>query len=118
MIMNAVRQCLVILWVCCPAVLAQNQTPITPIGQPLVHPEPVHGIALSPNGKWAATGTSDNKLRLWDAATGKPHGPPLEHDGAVYPVAFSPDSQTVVAGGDKGAKLWDVATGKQLLAFP
>src|SRR4051794_26042371 len=87
---------------------------ITPLGPALMHPEPVHGVALSADGKWAATGCADHMLRLWDTATGQLHGQPLEHEGGVYPVAFSPDSTMVVGGSEKGAKLWEVASGKLL----
>jgi len=91
---------------------------VTPLGPALVHPDAVHGVALSADGKWAATGCSDHMLRLWDTATGQLHGQPLEHDGGVYPIAFSPDSTMVVAGSEKGAKLWEVASGKLLATFP
>jgi WD40 repeat protein len=36
----------------------------------------------------------------------------------VYPVGFSPDSKTVAGGTEKGAKLWEVKTGKELAEFP
>src|SRR5439155_24588669 len=68
--------------------------------------------------KWAATGAADNQLRLWNAATGKLHGQPLEHDGGVYPIAFSPDSTLVLAGSQNGAKLWNVARGMLVATFP
>jgi WD40 repeat protein len=91
---------------------------IRPLGEAMVHPAEVHGIALSSDGKWAATGASDNNLRIWNTTTGTLHRQPREHDGAVYPVAFSPDSRLVVAGTQGGAKLWDVASGTLLATFP
>ncbi|MEQ1652374.1 MAG: hypothetical protein ABL897_07795, partial [Hyphomicrobium sp.] len=91
---------------------------ITPLCPALMHPDAVHGVALSADGKWAATGCTDHMLRLWDTTTGTLHGQPLEHDGGVYPIAFSPDSTMVVAGSEKGAKLWEVASGKPLATFP
>jgi len=40
------------------------------------------------------------------------------HKAGVSSVAFSPDSQRVVAGsGDQSVKIWDAATGKELLVL-
>ena len=36
--------------------------------------------------------------RLWDAASGKPIGPPLEHQSGVTSVALSPDGKTAATG--------------------
>ncbi|KAG1867062.1 WD40-repeat-containing domain protein, partial [Suillus tomentosus] len=63
-----------------------------------------------------ASGSSDNTVRLWDAATGEPVGEPLEgHTDWVWSVSFSPDGTRIVSGsGDKTVRLWDVATGQPL----
>src|SRR6188474_2179851 len=84
--------------ICLVAPLLADDGPgaIAPLVPPLVHPDAVHGVALSADGKWAATGCSDHFLRIWEVATGRLHGEPLTHDGGVYPIAFSPDSATVV----------------------
>src|SRR5947209_911546 len=110
--------CLLLVWLFGKALPAQEPAAIVALGDALVHPAEVHGIALSPDGKWAATGATDKKLRLWNTETGKLHGEPLEHEGPVYPVAFSADSKTVVGGSDRGAKLWEVESGRPLATFP
>jgi hypothetical protein len=61
------------------------------------------------------TGTNTGTTRCWDAATGKPLGPPLRHGDAVSALALSPDCRTLLTGTDKGtARLQDVPTGKLL----
>ena len=42
----------------------------------------VWSVAFSPDGKTILTGSFDKTARLWDAATGRPLGQPMEHSGA------------------------------------
>ena len=64
---------------------------------------------------WRDRGNADNMARLWDAATGQPIGPPLMHQGHVYPAAFSPDGKIILTLSDDGtARLWDAATGQPI----
>jgi RNA polymerase sigma factor (sigma-70 family) len=126
-------------------------------------------VAVSPDGRILAAKSSDNAVRLFDAASGKklrqlplpkndsahtitgllmfaPDGKSLavttvgetihlvdvdngtllrsfKHKETLYAIAFSPDGTLLVAGGydrDKSgyfARLWDVATGKELRRF-
>jgi WD40 repeat protein/tRNA A-37 threonylcarbamoyl transferase component Bud32 len=88
----------------------------------------VHGkddlwsVAVSRDGKTLVTG-GESRAQLWERATGKPVGRPLEHphlpSEAALPfhmiiaVAFSPDGKAVLTGSrDNTARLWDLATGE------
>jgi WD40 repeat protein/tetratricopeptide (TPR) repeat protein len=74
-------------------------------------------MAFSPDGRMILTGSlsaAHKTARLWDAATGRPLGEPLQHAGSVYAVAFSPDGRTFFTGGDHGVQAWDAATLRRL----
>ncbi|MEI7870004.1 MAG: WD40 repeat domain-containing protein [Candidatus Methylumidiphilus sp.] len=63
------------------------------------HEQGVETLALSPDGKWLATGGFDSLLVLWDLHhNGKPLLLP-KHDGPIWTVAFSPDSTKLASGG-------------------
>jgi WD40 repeat protein len=68
-------------------------------------------VAFSPQSKVVATGGEDTMVRLWNVATQRQIGAPLNgHDGEINAVAFSPDGKTLASGGADGtARLWDVS---------
>jgi hypothetical protein len=75
----------------------------------------VYSVAFSPDGKLVASGSDDETVRLWDAATGALLQTLKGHSSRVYSVAFSPDGKLVASGSsDKTVRLWDAATGAPL----
>jgi len=66
----------------------------------------VTSVAFSPDGKQVVSGSYDQTVRLWDAATGAPLQTLEGHTDWVTSVAFSPDSKQVVSGSyDKTVRL-------------
>jgi DNA-binding beta-propeller fold protein YncE len=79
------------------------------------HTGSVRSVSFSPDGRRIVSGSMDNTLRLWDAATGKPIGSPLQGHTEPVSVAFSPDGRRIVSGSmDNTLRLWDAVTGKPI----
>jgi predicted NACHT family NTPase len=64
-------------------------------------------VVFSPDGQTVASGSADNTVRLWDAATGELVETLDTHSASVNTVAFSPDGTILAAGSnDNTIKLW------------
>ena len=82
------------------------------------HAESLYACAISPDGKWIASGGYDQQIKLWDAATGQELRTFVGHNGAIYGLAFSPSGKLLAsASADRTVKLWDVASGARLDTF-
>src|SRR5262245_30566932 len=96
-------------------------------------------VAFSPDGTLLASGGGDNQIRLFDPKSGKvirvlhghdPRNYEAKHEegkaddvlvqsvgqGCVTALAFTPDGKHLASGGwDDSIRIWDVATGEQVL---
>jgi WD40 repeat protein len=79
------------------------------------HTDAAYALAVSPDGKWIATGAYDQKIRLWDTATGKEIALLKGHNGAVNGLSFRPDGKVLAsASADRTVKLWSIPNGQRL----
>jgi WD40 repeat protein len=69
----------------------------------------VEAVDFSSDGARLATG-GYARLTIWDAATGKPIGEPLQPGSTPSDVAFSPDGAKLAVGStSKALQVWDIA---------
>jgi WD40 repeat protein len=97
------------------------------------HRDAVFVMALSKDGKFLASGSSDKSVKLWEVATGKvvrdfpnadlkpvfPDEPAPTHPGWIHGVRFTPDGQFLVTAGaapryKSYIAVWNVADGKRV----
>ncbi|NCR26553.1 MAG: protein kinase [Microcystis aeruginosa LE13-04] len=103
-------------------VVTQKQPPVMPKINPSVspldktltgHSDCLDSVAYSPDGRYLASGSRDNTIKIWEVATGKELRTLTGHSEIVFSVAYSPDGRYLASGSrDNTIKIWEVATGK------
>ena len=88
-----------------------------------------HVAALSPDGRYLATGgvvgmqgrEDDPKIHLWELASGREVATFVGHESTTHKLCFSADGRWLVScsgdrrtGTDATVRVWDVATGREL----
>jgi len=82
------------------------------------HTNQINSIALSPDGRWALSGSDDKTLRLWELDTGNCLRTFEGHRDCVESVSISPDGRWGLSGSDdKTLGLWELATGQCVRTF-
>jgi len=79
------------------------------------HLSGVMSVAFSPDGKRIASASLDRTAKIWDAATGVELMTLYGHRASVYSVEFSPDGRRIITSGRDAVRLWDYATGAELV---
>lgn len=76
------------------------------------HELEVSAAAFSPDGRWLATASIGDHVRLWDLSAEPPGATPRVlrgSDAYVWALAFSPDSRRLAIGHREGAELLDLS---------
>jgi transcription initiation factor TFIID subunit 5 len=85
------------------------------------HLASVYAVAISPDGKYAASAGEDRKVILWDLGSGKVVKSMSGHADVVHSLSFSRDGALLASGSaDHTVRIWNVKTGEEemLKTFP
>jgi len=94
-------------------------TPKKPVARLTGHQKTVNHVCFSPDGRWIASASFDNSVKLWDGRTGQFVANLRGHVASVYRVAWSSDSRLLAsASKDSTIKLWNLATFKIKVDLP
>lgn len=75
-------------------------------------------LAVSPDGRWIATGGDAKQVQLWHAETGELASTLVDHQSEVTAVTFTPDGQRVISGDARGrCRVWNVETAQLVGKF-
>lgn len=84
------------------------------------HTSILTSIAVSPDSRYAVSGSWDKTLKLWEIATGREIRTLKGHKEKILSVAFSPDGRYILSGpgayGD-AARLWSADSGSLIRTF-
>jgi WD40 repeat protein len=78
----------------------------------------IYSVAVSPDGRYVASGLDDDTVIIWDLSVGKCIHILKGHKGWVVSLAFSTDGKQLVSGGSDGTvKTWDIAKGISVKSY-
>ena len=79
------------------------------------HDGGVLSVAFDREGRRIVSGSWDNTVRVWDAASGAELACLRGHDSGVLSVAFDREGRRIVSGSDdQTVRVWDAASGAEL----
>jgi WD40 repeat protein/uncharacterized caspase-like protein len=82
------------------------------------HGRAVDKVAFSRDGKFLATGGTDNTIKIWDLVSKRDLITLTGHTSSIDSLDFSPDGRLLASASEDGSTfLWDTKTGEHLLTM-
>jgi WD40 repeat protein len=82
------------------------------------HASRIWSLALTLDGRFLASSSSDLTVKLWDVTSGSLIHTLAGHSEIIRSVTFSPDGRYIASGGGNNeTKIWSVQTGQLLLTL-
>ena len=78
------------------------------------HADAVQSVAISPDGRFAVTGSKDQTAKLWNLATGRTIRTFIGFLSSVDSVNISPDSRFLVTKSSDYVQLWGLTSGAEI----
>jgi WD40 repeat protein len=101
--------------------LNQSALPQEPAIETVVqtgHYASVKCVTFSPDGRFAATGSADKTIKLWETEHGREIRSYLGNKGSVWVLEFSPDGKLLASIDESyNLSLWEVETSKRIRLF-
>jgi len=85
-----------------------------------VHDKYISGVAFSPDGKQIVSSDGSGGIKVWNVSDVNEAIISMRHGNDwIRSVSFSPDGKQLVSAcyGDKEIKVWDAATGAEIISF-
>ena len=83
------------------------------------HTHPIRSVALTPDGRFAVSGSDDQTLRIWEVSTGRCLRTCVGYTSSVASVCLTADGRWAIsaAAWDNTLWLWEASTGRRLRTF-
>ena len=79
-----------------------------------MHQGPLTGIAFSPDGRKLASNGEDQRVKIWEVATGRELANFPNEGGGFGTIVFSPNGGVLASVNRPAIKLWDVETRREI----
>ncbi|TRU34720.1 MAG: protein kinase [Microcystis aeruginosa Ma_MB_F_20061100_S20] len=99
-----------------PPVIPNINSSVSPLDKTLTgHSHWVNSVVYSPDGRYLASGSEDETIKIWEVATGGELRTLTGHSDFFRSVVYSLDGRYLASGMvNNTIKIWEVATGREL----